>query len=125
MAQGRILVVEDEPANMELVVDLLEVAGYEVLQSTTAEDGISTAKSAIPDIILMDINLPDMDGLKATKILKADPVTANIPVIAFTASVTTEDLNKYLGIDFASIIKKPINTREFAKQVAAFMPSKE
>ena len=121
MAHNKILIIEDDPANMELVTDLLEVAGYEIIQSRNAEKGIELAKSISPDLILMDIDLPGMNGIEATKILKSDPTTKNISIIAFTASVTQNDLELYSEVDFVTIIRKPINTREFAGQVAAFI----
>ena len=121
MAHNKILIIEDDPANMELVTDLLEVAGYEIIQSRNAEKGIELAKSISPDLILMDIDLPGMNGIEATKILKSDPTTKNISIIAFTASVTQNDLELYSKVDFVTIIRKPINTREFAGQVAPFI----
>ncbi len=88
----KVLVVEDNPMNMELAVDLLEVAGYEVLQATNAMDGISVAKAQHPDIILMDLGLPGMNGLQATKILKGDSNTLDIPILALTAhSMPTDE----------------------------------
>ena len=91
MKKQKILVVEDDPLNMELVTDLLEIAGYTVLKAETAEQGIEVARSANPVLILMDVRLPDFDGLSATGILKNDPLTSHIPVVALTASVMPGD----------------------------------
>jgi CheY-like chemotaxis protein len=82
---AKILIVEDNPANMKLAMFLLERGGHTVLTAIDAAGGIAQARSDHPDLILMDINLPDMDGLQATKILKADPKTRSIPIVALTA----------------------------------------
>jgi CheY-like chemotaxis protein len=121
MSKDKILVVEDDPLNMELVTDLLEVAGYMVLQAETAGQGIEMAKSANPVLILMDIRLPDFDGLAATGILKKDPLTMHIPVVALTASVMPGDEARSLEAGCAGYIRKPINTRAFSGTVRTFI----
>ena len=82
MANKRILVVEDNPVNMELVTDLLEVAGFQFSMAMTAEEGIRLAEAELPHLILMDIQLPGMDGLQATGHLKSNPKTRHIPIVA-------------------------------------------
>jgi len=121
MKKQKILVIEDDPLNMELVTDLLEVAGYTVLQAGTADEGIIMAKGADPTLILMDIRLPGIDGLVATGILKEDSVTRHIPIIALTASVMLGDESRALAAGCAGYIRKPIDTRTFSSTVAAFI----
>ena len=87
MADKKVLVIEDRPMNRELVIDLLEAAGYIVLPAENAEQGIERARTEVPDLILMDIGLPGMEGLTATKKLKQDEKTRNIPVVALMFSV--------------------------------------
>jgi len=117
----RILVVEDNEANMELATDLLEVAGFEVLQAPTAEIGIELARSQIPDLILMDIGLPGMDGLEATSLLKADATTQAIPILAITSHAMKGDQEKALAAGCDGYIAKPIDTRTFADTVKRFL----
>jgi len=121
MEKEKILVVEDDALNMELVTDLLEVAGYTVLQAGTADDGIIIARTAKPVLILMDIRLPGIDGLVATGILKEDSRTRHIPVVALTASVMLGDESQALAAGCAGYIRKPIDTRTFSSTVAAFI----
>ncbi len=113
----RILIIEDNPMNMELLTDILEAGGYEVLQSVNAEEGIALARSARPHTILMDIQLPGMDGLEATKILKSSEETSSIRVIAITshAMVGYDTVVAEAGCD--GYITKPINTRTILDQI--------
>ena len=119
---NRILIVEDNEANMELATDLLEVAGFEVLQAATAEIGIELARSQLPDLIVMDIGLPGMDGLEATAILKADTATQAIAVLAATSHAMKGDQEKALAAGCDGYITKPIDTRTFADTVRRFLP---
>lgn len=121
MKKEKILVVEDDALNMELVTDLLEVAGYTVLQAGTAEDGLAMATAANPILILMDIRLPGVDGLVATGILKGDARTSHIPVVALTASVMAGDESRAISAGCTGYIRKPIDTRAFSATVAAFI----
>jgi CheY-like chemotaxis protein len=116
-----VLVVEDNPANMELAVDLLEVGGFRTLQAATAEEGIRLARAERPSLILMDIGLPGMDGLQATRLLKQDPQTAGIPVIALTAQAMDGDREKTLAAGCLGYITKPIDTRTFAQTITLFL----
>ena len=123
MAGEKILIVEDNPMNLEMATDLLEAAGYVVIQAGTAEDGIELARAESPDLILMDISLPGMDGLEATGVLKQDPATKGITVIAMTAHAMRGDEEKAVAAGCSGYITKPIDTREFPKAVARFIDS--
>src|SRR5438034_335233 len=97
MSGSKILIIEDNPMNLELAADLLEVHGYVVLKAENALKGIYLAKTDHPDLVLMDISLPDLDGLEATRKLKLDPATRHIPVIALTAHAMKGDEEKALA----------------------------
>jgi CheY-like chemotaxis protein len=99
----------------------LETAGYTVFKATEAEQGIALARSANPDLILMDISLPGMDGLAATQRLKADAQTREIPVLALTAHAMKGDEEKALAIGCAGYLTKPINTRTFCQTVSDYV----
>lgn len=115
----RILVVEDSPTNMILAVEILGFAGHIALEATTAAEGIAMARSEHPDVILMDIHLPDMDGVAATQILKADPATHDIPIIALTASLRAGEGKSMLDAGFDGCLGKPISYKEFLAEVEA------
>ncbi len=122
MANARtILVVEDNPLNMELVIDLLEYEGFHVLQAANAEVALPLARSEKPDLVLMDIALPGMDGLEATRRLREDPATREIPVVALTASAMQVDEQRVLQAGCLGVIYKPIDTRGFARLVAGYL----
>lgn len=113
-----ILVVEDNPANMKLAVLLLEQAGHEILQASDAEEGIRLARERLPQLILMDVQLPGMDGLTATRLLKAGDATRTIKVVALTALVMHGDHEKIAAAGCDAYIAKPIRYREFLQVVA-------
>jgi two-component system cell cycle response regulator DivK len=113
-----ILVVEDNPANMTLAVFLLQSAGHTVLSATDAEAGLALARERQPDLILMDIQLPGMDGLQATLLLKADGATRAIPVIALTALAMKGDEERIRAAGCDGYIAKPIRYRDFLATVA-------
>lgn len=117
MPEELILIVEDNEKNLKLVRDLLQVTGYRTLESVTAEDGILIARESQPALILMDIQLPGMSGIEALKVLRADPITQNIPVIAVTASVMTQDSQNIMAAGFNGYQRKPINLKEFLNEV--------
>ena len=121
MKSQTILVVEDSAMTMELVADLLEAAGFQVLKAETAERGISSAIDHQPDLILMDLAFPGLDGLDATRRLKLDPRTVRIPVVALTAQVMGGDEARARAAGCSGFIGKPIDTRSFAKTVAEFL----
>ena len=112
-----ILIVEDNEKNMKLVRDVLQVKGYATLEAGTAEDGIRLANEHKPDLVLMDIQLPGMNGIEALGVLRADPATAKIPVIAVTASVMQQDRKLITEAGFDAYIGKPINLKEFLATV--------
>ncbi len=108
--------------NMELAADLLETAGYTVLKAGEAETGMDLARTKGPDLILMDISLPGIDGLAATRKLKSDAVTESIPIVALTAHAMKGDEEKALAVGCAGYLTKPIDTRTFCKTIAKFLP---
>jgi CheY-like chemotaxis protein len=113
MANELILIVEDNEKNLKLVRDVLRHTGYQTIEAGTGEDGIRLAKERGPALILMDIQLPGIDGITALGQLRADPATRAIPVIAVTASAMTQDRKKILAAGFDGYQTKPIRVREF------------
>lgn len=116
-----ILIVEDNEKNLKLVRDVLQVKGYETLEAGTAEEGLKIARERKPDLILMDIQLPGMSGVQALKVLRAEPATAAIPVVAITASVMQQDRQHIMSAGFNGFIEKPINLRNFFDTVQKAM----
>jgi two-component system cell cycle response regulator DivK len=119
-----ILIVEDNEKNLKLVRDVLQVKGYETIEAGTAEDGIVLARRSKPDLVLMDIQLPGMNGIDALKVLRADASTAHIPIVAVTASVMQQDRNLITEAGFDGYIGKPINLKEFIDTVRAILERK-
>ncbi len=117
----KILIIEDNPANMKLSSDLLAKVGYEVLEAFDAETGIAMARDQAPDLILMDIQLPGMDGLTATRRLKGEHATMDIPIIALTAFAMKGDEEKMLASGCDGYIAKPIRYKEFLATVESFL----
>lgn len=115
---ARVLIVEDNPTNMKLAITLLESAGHEVLTSTDAEAGLAVARAECPDLILMDIQLPGMDGLEATSLLKQDTATRSIPVIALTALAMKGDEERIRAAGCDGYIAKPMRYQEFLATIA-------
>ena len=113
MANELILIVEDNEKNLKLVRDVLRHTGYQTIEAGTGEDGIRLAKERGPALILMDIQLPGIDGIAALGQLRADPATRAIPVIAVTASAMTQDRKKIMAAGFDGYQTKPIRVREF------------
>ena len=124
MANELILIVEDNEKNLKLVRDVLQVKGYTTLEAVTAEDGIRLAQERNPDLILMDIHLPGMNGIEALGVLRADPATASIPVIAVTASVMQQDRKLITDAGFEAYVGKPINLKEFLDAVRGMLEAK-
>jgi two-component system cell cycle response regulator DivK len=116
---ARVLVVEDNPANMKLAKFLLESAGHTVLSATNAEAGLTLARDEQPDLILMDIQLPGMDGLEACALLKHDAATRAIPVIALTALAMKGDEERIRAAGCDGYIAKPMRYQEFLATIAA------
>lgn len=115
------LVIDDDKNNLMLEKDLLEIAGFEVFEAENASDGIAMARREKPDIIIMDVRLPDMRGPEAARILRQDKETFAIPIVFVTASVMAEGREELDEITNSGFIGKPINTRTFAKEVSQFI----
>ena len=118
---AKVLVVEDNPTNMKLAQLLLETSGHEVLQAVNALDGLDIARNELPEVILMDIQLPGMDGLTATRILKEDDKTSHIKIIALTAFAMKGDEEKMRKAGCDGYIAKPIRYKEFMETVDALL----
>ncbi len=116
-----ILIVEDEPSNLKLTCALLQASGYSTIEATDGKQGVELAKARKPDLILMDIQMSDMDGLEATRILKADATTRNIPIVALTAYAMKGDKEMVLEAGCDGYITKPIDIQEFLKRVAEYL----
>ena len=121
MAGELILIVEDNEKNRKLVRDVLQFKGYQTLESETAEEGLRLAQESRPALVLMDIQLPGMNGIEALGHLRADPRTRDIPVIAVTASAMTQDRQKIMAAGFDGYQPKPINVKEFIEAVARML----
>ena len=113
-----ILIVEDHEKNMKLVRDVLQAKGYATLEAVTGEDGVRLAQEHRPALVLMDIQLPGIDGFEALRRLRADPLTAAIPVIAVTASVMDSDRRHIVDAGFDGYIGKPLDLKAFLAAVA-------
>jgi len=112
-----VLIVEDNEKNMKLARDLLQYAGMRTLEATSAEDGIAIAVREHPDIVLMDIQLPGMDGIAALRKLREDDRTSGIPIVALTASVMQADRDRFEAAGFDAFMQKPVEVRTFAAEV--------
>jgi CheY-like chemotaxis protein len=122
MASGTILIIEDNAVNMKLFTLMLETAGYTVIGAENAEVGLPLAEMKQPDLILMDIGLPGMDGLEATRRLKQNPRTRHIPVVAVTAHSLRSDREQALAAGCSDFLAKPSRMKDFLDCVAANMP---
>ena len=116
-----ILVVEDNNLNMKLVRGLIKIGKYNMLEANDAESGIQLIREQMPDLVLMDIQLPGMDGLSATKIIKEDPDLKDIPIVALTSYAMQGDKEKALAAGFTGYIAKPIDTRKFLETVSQYL----
>lgn len=114
-----VLIIEDNPRNLKLARDVLNHAGYETLEAENAEDGLVLARDRHPGVVLLDVQLPGMDGVQALGRLRSDPATRGIPVIAVTAFAMTTDRERLLAAGFDRYVEKPLDIREFPRQVAA------
>jgi two-component system, cell cycle response regulator DivK len=119
-----ILIVEDNEKNMKLTRDVLQFNGFTTLEATTAEEGIALAQARVPSLILMDIQLPGIDGVTALGQLRADPLTATIPVMALTAFAMKDDERHLRGAGFDGYVTKPISIRELPAQVRACLDAR-
>jgi CheY-like chemotaxis protein len=119
---SKILVVEDIPANAALACKLLRVAGHEVLAAATAADGVALTREQRPDLVLMDLGLPDMDGTIALELIRADHEVARTRVVAFTAHAMEGDRDYALEVGFDGYLSKPIDFATFADTVGGLLP---
>ena len=123
MAGELILIIEDNDKNLKLVRDVLQFNGYETAEAMTAEDGLVLARSRHPALILLDIQLPGMDGFAALRQLRADPITKSTPVMAVTASAMEQDRQKILEAGFDGYMTKPINVKKFTEEIRTVLAS--
>jgi len=119
MPDKLVLIVEDNERSLKLERDVLQLHGYETIEARTGEDGVAQAFERVPDLILMDIRLPGMDGLAALALLRGDPRTAAIPVMALTSSAMTSDDERFEQAGFDGYLAKPINFRQLIEEVDA------
>ena len=117
----KVLVVDDDRNALLLEKDLLEVAGFDIFEAEDAAIGIAMARREKPDIIIMDVRLPDMRGTEAARILRQDKETRDIPIVFATASVMAEGREEIKDIPNSGFIGKPINTRTFVKEISKFI----
>ena len=115
-----ILIVEDNDKNMKLVRDILQFKGYETIEAVTGTDGVRLAKERRPDVILMDIQLPDIDGITALGLIREDSELPRVPIIAVSASVMPDDQQRIVASGFDAYVTKPINVKEFLGVVEKF-----
>src|SRR5215813_2313626 len=123
MAGELILIVEDNEKNLKLVRDVLQFQGYETLEASTAEEGLAIAGARKPTLILMDIQLPGMNGITAFQRLREEPSTRRIPVLALTAQAMTQEREDLLAAGFDGLLSKPINLKEFLAVVRKLLDS--
>jgi len=121
MSASRILVVEDNPKNLKLVRDVLTHSGYEVIEATSGEDGVRLAGEACPDLILMDLQLPGIDGAEALRQIRANDRNPGVPVVAVTAFAMHEDRDRAFASGFTGYVEKPISVRGFTQQIRDFL----
>jgi two-component system cell cycle response regulator DivK len=116
-----VLIIEDNPRNLKLVRDVLNLKGVATLEADNAEDGLEVARSQHPDLVLMDIQLPGIDGVEALARLRGDPRTADIPVMAVTAFAMKSDRERFLAAGFDGCLEKPIDVRRLPETVAELL----
>jgi two-component system, cell cycle response regulator DivK len=120
MTGAQILVVEDNERNMRLFCDVLQASGYRTLEATTGESAVALALEHGPDLVLMDIQLPDIDGVEALDRLRADERSASLPVLALTAQAMEGDRERFLAAGFDGYLSKPVNIAEFVITVQRY-----
>lgn len=118
---GRILVIEDNARNLKLVRDVLQFAGYEVIEARSGEEGVQAAGESEPDLILMDLQLPGIDGTEALRRVRANEAGRRIPVVAITAFAMKDDRDRTMAEGFDGYLEKPISVRALPSQVGAFL----
>ena len=122
MENKKILIIEDNELNRKLILSLLEIGNYPVFEAEDAESGIELAGEVLPDLILMDIQLPGMDGLEATRLLQKDDQFRNTPIVAVTSYAMSGDEEKAIDAGCIGYITKPIRTRGFLESISKYMP---
>jgi len=125
MNGGRILVIEDNAKNLKLVRDVLSHDGYEVIEARNAEDGIALAEEQLPDLVLMDIQLPGMDGMEALKVLKGSDRGSSVPIVAVTAFAMKDDRARALDAGFDDYLEKPISLHALREVVHGYLPGRD
>jgi two-component system, cell cycle response regulator DivK len=120
----RVLVVEDNALNLKLVRDVLLRAGFEVIEARSGEEGVAQARACTPDMILMDLQLPGIDGTQAMRMIKEDPAGTDIPIVALTAFAMSEDRERALRSGFDGYLSKPISVRDLPRQISEFLPER-
>jgi CheY-like chemotaxis protein len=125
MTAERILVVEDNDRNLKLVRDVLLFAGYEVVEARSGEQGVELATDDPPDLVLMDLQLPGIDGAEALRRLRATPATAGVPVVALTAFAMKDDRERTVRAGFDGYVAKPLSVRALPGQVRAYLDGVE
>lgn len=124
MSSARVLIVEDNPLNLKLVRDVLLNAGFGVIEARTGEEGVARAQDSQPDVILMDLQLPGINGTQALRLIRNNPRGAHVPVVALTAFAMAEDHDRALLDGFDGYLSKPISVRDLPQQVASFLHGK-
>ena len=124
MSSARVLIVEDNPLNLKLVRDVLLNAGFDVIESRTGEEGVARAQDSQPDVILMDLQLPGINGTQALRLIREDPSGVDVPVIALTAFAMSEDRDRALLDGFDGYLTKPISVRDLPHEVGRFLTEK-
>ena len=125
MTNAQILVVEDNEKNMKLFRDVLAATGYRTLEAATGSEAVDLATEHLPDLVLMDIQLPDIDGVEALGRLRADERTASVPVLALTAQAMEGDRERFLAAGFDGYLSKPVNVANFVATVRRYCESGE
>jgi two-component system cell cycle response regulator DivK len=118
---SKILIIEDNVLNLELFLDLLEMHGYQVVSADNGPEGIELARQEQPDLILLDLSLPGMDGLEIAGRLQAEPLTQQIPLVAVTAHSHPADRERVIQAGFRGHLTKPINVHTFADEIRQFL----
>jgi len=119
---ARVLVVEDNPLNLKLIRDVLEFRGFDVVTARSGEEGVAAASTTAPDLVLMDLQLPGIDGHEALQRIRADPRCSAVPVVAVTAFAMKDDVEQAAAAGFDGFISKPISVRALPQQLAQFLP---
>jgi two-component system cell cycle response regulator DivK len=120
VSDALVLIVDDNERNLRLARDVLRAGGFRTVEASTGRDGVARALELHPDVVLMDVRLPDVDGVEAARLLKADPRTGAIPVVALTSLAMKGDRERLIAAGFDGYLEKPISVRDLPGQVRAF-----